>query len=247
MEIMERIAQALNILYPDTEVYFDDIPQNAKLPCFVLQFISLRDIKIAGIKCNKVYSVDIVYSAETDSNVFECINRLEKEITKKLKFISYEIEIIDKDGHFIIELMGENPKIKDPYQADGFYKTLSETVERLSNKKCYFLSVNLDDVDFEQGFYVLKPVSLESTTISLNHKKEYEQDIELVYLENSSKNIMSVLRENEIFMEKLAEDLYFRKHYINLDYSINYEEEEEEKYFTDVASFIATLTIKRRG
>lgn len=246
MEIMERIASALNKMYPDIEVYFDDMPQDAENHCFVLQFISKRDIKIAGVKCNKVYSVDIVYSAETDTDIFKCIDKMEKNLSKELKYISYEIEIIDKEGHFIIELLGENPNVKEPYQADGFYKVLAETIEKLSNKKCYFMSVDLDNVNFEQGFYILKPISLESTTISLNHKKEYEQEIELVYLENSSKNIMSVLRENEIIMEKLATDLEFRKCYINLDYLINSEENEEEKYFTDVVNFITTLTIKRR-
>lgn len=246
MEIMERIAEALNKIYPDIEVYFDDIPQNAENNCFVLQFISKRDIKIAGVKCNKVYSIDIVYNAENDSDIFSYIDNLEKNLSKELKYISYEIEIIDKEGHFIIELLGENPKVKEPYQADGFYKVLAETIEKLSNKKCYFMSVDLDNVNFEQGFYILKPISLESTTISLNHKKEYELEIELVYLENSNKNIMSILRENELFMEKLAADLEFRKYYINLDYLINSEEDEEEKYFTDVVNFITTLTIKRR-
>lgn len=246
MEIIERIAEALNKIYPDIEVYFDDIPQNAENHCFVLQFISKRDIKIAGIKCNKVYSVDIVYSAETDTDIFKCIDKMEKNLSKELKYISYEIEIIDKEGHFIIELLGENPKVKESYQADGFYKILAETIEKMSTKKCYFMSVDLDNVNFEQGFYILKPISLESTTISLNHKKEYELEIELVYLENSNKNIMSILRENELFMEKLAADLEFRKYYMNLDYLINSEEDEEEKYFTDVVNFITTLTIKRR-
>nr|WP_293993765.1 hypothetical protein [uncultured Fusobacterium sp.] len=246
MEIMERIASALNKMYPDIEVYFDDMPQDAESPCFMLQFVSKRDMKIAGVKCNKVYSVDIVYNAENDSDIFNCIDNLEKKLSKELKYISYEIEIIDKEGHFTIELLGENSKIKEPYQADGFYKVLAETIEKLSNKKCYFVSVDLDNVNFEQGFYILKPISLESTTISLNHKKEYELEIELVYLENSNKNIMSILRENEIFMEKLAADLEFRKHYMNLDYLINSEEDEEEKYFTDVVNFITTLTIKRR-
>lgn len=246
MEIMERIAEALNKIYPDIEVYFDDIPQNAENNCFVLQFISKRDIKIAGVKCNKVYSIDIVYNAENDSDIFSYIDNLEKNLSKELKYISYEIEIIDKEGHFIIDLLGENPKIKEPYQADGFYKILAETIEKMSTKKCYFMSVDLDNVNFEQGFYILKPISLESTTISLNHKKEYELEIELVYLENSNKNIMSILRENEVFMEKLAADLEFRKYYMNLDYLINSEEDEEEKYFTDVVNFITTLTIKRR-
>lgn len=247
MEIMEKIAEALNRIWPDIEVYFDDMPQDAESPCFILQFVSKRDMKIAGVKCNKVYSVDIVYNTENESDIFNCIDNLEKKLSKELKYISYEIEIIDKEGHFTIELLGENSKIKEPYQADGFYKILAETIEKLSNKKCYFMSADLDNVNFEKGFYILKPTSLESTTISLNHKKEYEQDIELVYLENSSKNIMSVLRENEIFTEKLVADLEFRKHYINLDYSIQFENDEEEKYYSDVASFITTLTIKRRG
>lgn len=247
MEIMERIAEALNIIFPNIEVYFDDIPQEAKVPCFVLQFVSKRDIKIAGVKCNKVYTIDIVYSGKDDSDIYASIDKLEKSLSKELCYISYEVEIIDKDGHFIIELMGENKKVKEVYKGIGFYKSLADTVERLSNKKCYFMSADLNNVDFEKGFYILKPVSLESSTISLNHRKEYEQEIELIYIENSSKNTMQILDDNEKFMEDLANDLDLRKQYINLDYSIQVEDEEEDKNYTDIVSFITTLTIKRRG
>lgn len=246
MEIMERIAQALNILYPDLEVYFDDIEQNAEVPCFTLQLVSMRDIKIAGIKCNKAYTIDIVYEDTADSNVFKVMETLTKKLYSKIPYINYDIEVLEKAGHFIIEIMTDNPKLKDEYQSDSFYKRLLDTVKRLSEKECYFMTLDLTNANWEKGFFVIKPISLESTTISLNHRKEIEQEIELIYLENSNKNSLRILDNQENFMELLVKDIEFKKNYINLDYLIQVANEEEEHY-SDASSFITTLNIKRRG
>lgn len=246
MEIMERIAQALNILYPNLEVYFDDIEQDAEIPCFTLQLVSMRDIKIAGIKCNKAYTIDIVYEDTTDSNVFKVMETLTKKLYSKIPYINYDIEVLEKAGHFIVEIMDDNPKLKDEYQSDSFYKRLLDTVKRLSGKECYFMTLDLTNANWEKGFFVIKPLSLESTTIGLNHRKEIEQEIELIYLENSNKNSLRILDNQEIFMELLVKDIEFKKNYINLDYLIQVANEEEEHY-SDVSSFITTLNIKRRG
>lgn len=247
MEVIGRIGEALNTLYPEIEVYVDDIRQGATEPYFILQFVSKRDIKIAGIKCNKAYTIDIVYVSKEESDLYKTMDSLEKRLYPSIPYLSYDLEIIEKEGHFVVEVMAENPATKEEYEGNGFYQTLAGKVKELSHKPCYFLTVDLQKVDFEKGFFILKPLSLAASTISLNHRKEYEQEIELVYLENSERHPMRVLEEHEQFIQSLSEDTALRKEYINLDYEIEVEDEEEEKEVLDFSHLTTTLTIKRRG
>ncbi|KYM65520.1 hypothetical protein A2U16_03205 [Fusobacterium necrophorum subsp. funduliforme] len=247
MEIIGRIGEALNTLYPEIEVYVDDIRQGATEPYFVLQFVSKRDMKIAGIKCNKAYTIDITYASKEESDLYKVMDSLEKKLYSLVAYLSYDMEIIEKEGHFVIEVIAENPATKEEYSGDGFYQKLVEKVKELSHKPCYFLTVDLKKVDFEKGFFILKPLSLAASTISLNHRKEYEQEIELVYLENSERHPMKILEEHEQLIQALSDDTVLRKEYINLDYEIEVEDEEEEKEVLDFSHFTTTLTVKRRG
>lgn len=247
MEVIGRIGEALNTLYPEIEVYVDDIRQGATEPYFILQFVSKRDIKIAGIKCNKAYTIDIAYVSKEESDLYKVIDSLEKKLYSLVPYLSYDMEVIEKEGHFVIEVIAENPATKEEYSGDGFYQKLVEKAKELSRKPCYFLTVDLQKVDFEKGFFILKPLSLATSTISLNHRKEYEQEIELVYLENSERHPMKILEEHEQLIQALSDDTVLRKEYINLDYEIEVEDEEEEKEVLDFSHFTTTLTIKRRG
>ncbi len=248
MEIIDKISAILQKEYPEFPVYGDRIIQGFEIPSFLIQLVSFRDIATAGVKFNKVYTLDVVFRTEDDvKRTFseELKSTIEKNLTE-YKLINYDLEFVDNDMHLILDFMKYNTRKDFVFDENSFYGKLKSVIEKVSGKECFYYTTDLRKVNLSKGFYLIKPESIETNTISLNHRKQKGREITLIYLEDSERNPVDVLNENEKSLEKLFNDLEFRKNYINMDYSISVNYETEEDYFTDLIYFNIMLNIKER-
>ena len=160
MKVLNNIAKAITKNYPGKKININDITQGFETPSFTLQLVNHRDTTIAGVKFNKVYTVDVIYHGEKDKDIFQVADELIDKITldiQDFKILNYEIEIIDKEAHTIIELMECNIKKVNLEDDNSFYSKLRKTVEKISQKKCDFINTDLTGVDLKQGIFIIQP------------------------------------------------------------------------------------------
>ena len=160
--------------------------------------------------------------------------------------MNYEIEIIVKEAHTIIELMECNIKKVNLEDDNSFYSKLRKTVENITQKKCDFINTDLTGVDLKQGIFIIQPQDLSTETISINHKKQYDRTINLIYLEDNYSNIMPSITWFEKKMKLLCEDLELRKNYINMDYSVSFNYGNEDEIYNAIVNINAEINVKER-
>ncbi len=249
MKVLNNIAKAIKKNYPSKKININDIIQDFETPSFTLQLVNHRDTTIAGVKFNKVYTVDVIYHGERDSDIFQVADELMDKITldiKDFKLLNYEIEIIDKEAHAIIELIECNIKKIILEDDNSFYSKLKKTVEKISQKKCDFINTDLTGVDLKQGIFIIQPQDLNAETISINHKKQYNRTINLIYLEDNYSNIMPSINWFEKQMKLLVEDLELRKSYMNMDYSVSFNYGNDDEIYDAIVNINAEITVKER-
>ena len=249
MKVLNNIAKAITKNYPGKKININDITQGFETPSFTLQLVNHRDTIIAGVKFNKIYTVDVIYHGEKDSDIFQVADELIDNITLNIqdfKILHYEIEIIDKEAHTVIELMECNIKKINLENDNSFYSKLKKTVEKISQKKCDFINTDLTGVDLKQGIFIIQPQDLNAETISINHKKQYERTINLIYLEDNYSNIMPSITWFEKQMRLLCEDLELRKSYINMDYSVSFNYGNDDEIYSAIVNINAEITVKER-
>ena len=249
MKVLNNIAKTITKNYPGKKININDIAQGFTAPSFTLQLVNHRDTTIAGVKFNKVYTVDVIYHGERDLDIFQVADELIDKITldiQDFKVLDYEIEIIDKEAHTIIELMECNIKEVNLENDNSFYSKLKKTIEKISQKKCDFINTDLTGVDLKQGIFIIQPQDLSAETISINHKKEYDRTINLIYLEDNYSNIMPSIIWFEKQMKLLCEDLELRKNYINMDYSVSFNYGNEDEIYSAIVNINAEITVKER-
>ena len=101
-------------------------------------------------------------------------------------------------------------------------------------------------MDLKQGIFIIQPQDLSAETISINHKKEYDRTINLIYLEDNYSNIMPSIIWFEKQMKLLCEDLELRKNYINMDYSVSFNYGNEDEIYSAIVNINAEITVKER-
>ena len=249
MKVLNNIAKAITKNYPGKKININDITQGFTTPSFTLQLVNHRDTTIAGVKFNKVYTVDVIYHGERDLDIFQVADELIDKITldiQDFKVLNYEIEIIDKEAHTVIELMECNIKKVNLENDNSFYSKLKKTIEKISQKKCDFINTDLTGIDLKQGIFIIQPQDLSTETISINHKKQYDRTINLIYLEDNYSNIMPSITWFEKKMKLLCEDLELRKNYINMDYSVSFNYGNDDEIYNAIVNINAELTVKER-
>ena len=249
MKVLGNIAKAISKNYPGKQININDISQGFKTPSFTLQLVNHRDTTIAGVKFNKVYMVDVIYHGEKDSDIFQVADELIDKITldiKDFKILNYEIEIVDKEAHTVIELMECNIKKVILEDDNSFYSKLKKTIESITQKNCDFINTDLTGVDLRQGIFIIQPQELNAETISINHKKQYDRTVNLIYLEDNYSNIMPSVIWFEKQMKELCEDLGLRKSYINMDYTVNFNYGNDDEIYSAIVNINAELTVKER-
>ncbi len=249
MEIMKELSKILKNEFPDIPSYFGVIEQNFKTPSFRFELVSHRDIGIVGIKFNRVYTVDIIYRGEKEIDGYSISEEVQKLISNELKsyvVLGYEVEFLDNDTHLIMNLMRINYQKVQEYNCNSFYGYLKDTIERISNKKCYLITCDLSEAEISKGIYLIRPGTVDIETISLNHRKQKERTIDLIYVEDSERHSMEILDEYENIMDKLIEDQELKRKIVNMDYGISVNYETEEEYFTDLIYFNTELIVKER-
>lgn len=249
MEVINAVGKLLKEKFPKLPIYGEAIEQNFKIPSFRIKVIDSDFIGAKGIKFNKFYILDIIYHSNSEIKAREVMDIVSDKLRGNIpgyKLLNLDPDFVDNEGHLIVSLMKINYEKVKNFECGGFYGELQKAVERVSGKKCYFITCDLSENNINEGVYIIRPDILDTEVISLNHRKEKERTVNLAYLEDSSRHSMQILTDNEKEMDLLLEDKELKKKYINMDYGSEVNYEAEDEYFTDLIYFDTVLTVKER-